>query len=51
MDDKVYYKELDQMIDHLKECKQLAENQVKTLCDRVSWDFFFHLKKKKSINI
>lgn len=37
MDDKVYYKELDQMIDHLKECKQLAENQVKTLCDRVSW--------------
>jgi hypothetical protein len=39
MDDKIYYKELDQMIDHLKECKQLQENQVKTLCDKVC--FFF----------
>lgn len=35
MDDKVYLKELDQMIEHLKECKQLPENQVKTLCDKV----------------
>ena len=36
MDDKIYYKELDAMIEHLKECKQLPENQVKTLCDKVS---------------
>ncbi len=36
MDDKIYFKELDQMIEHLKECKQLPENQVKTLCDKVS---------------
>ncbi len=35
MDDKVYFKELDQMIEHLKECKQLPEGQVKTLCERV----------------
>ena len=35
MDDKVYFKELDQMIEHLKDCKQLQENQVKTLCDKV----------------
>jgi serine/threonine-protein phosphatase 2A catalytic subunit len=34
MDEKVYFKELDQMIEHLKECKQLPENQVKTLCER-----------------
>jgi hypothetical protein len=40
MDDKVYFKELDQMIEHLKECKQLPENQVKTLCDRVSFGCF-----------
>lgn len=35
MDDKVYLKDLDQMIEHLKECKQLTEAQVKTLCDKV----------------
>jgi serine/threonine-protein phosphatase 2A catalytic subunit len=34
MDDKIYFKELDKMIAHLKECKQLPENQVKTLCDK-----------------
>ena len=28
-------KELDQWIDQLMECKQLAENQVKTLCEKV----------------
>ena len=27
MDEKIYFKELDQMIEHLKECKQLPENQ------------------------
>ncbi len=41
MDDKLYFKELDQMIEHLKECKQLPEGQVKTLCDRVSYLLFF----------
>jgi hypothetical protein len=35
MEDKLYFKELDQMIEHLKECKQLTEGQVKTLCDKV----------------
>jgi hypothetical protein len=35
MEDKLYFKELDQMIEHLKECKQLTESQVKTLCDKV----------------
>ena len=28
-------KELDQWIEQLMECKQLAENNVKTLCEKV----------------
>lgn len=28
-------KELDQWIEQLNECKQLSENQVKTLCEKV----------------
>lgn len=42
MDDKVYFKELDQMIEHLKECKQLPEGQVKTLCERVIYYFYIN---------
>ncbi|KAJ8972429.1 hypothetical protein NQ317_012447 [Molorchus minor] len=34
MDDKAFCKELDQWIEQLNECKQLTENQVKTLCDK-----------------
>lgn len=44
MDDKVYFKELDQMIEHLKECKQLPENQVKILCDKVNFLIFLFNK-------
>ena len=44
MDDKIYFKELDQMIEHLKECKQLPENQVKTLCDKVRAAYLLLLK-------
>lgn len=33
-------KELDQWIDQLMECKQLAENQVKTLCEKVRPECF-----------
>ena len=47
MDDKLYYKDLDQMIEHLKECKQLAEMQVKTLCDKVSAFFFIFISFKR----
>ena len=36
MDDKGFAKELDQWVEQLMECKQLAENQVKTLCEKVS---------------
>lgn len=36
MEDKAQMKELDHWIDQLMECKQLAENQVKTLCEKVS---------------
>lgn len=36
MDDKASCKELDQWIEQLNDCKQLTENQVKTLCDKVS---------------
>ncbi|KAJ3645259.1 hypothetical protein Zmor_022928 [Zophobas morio] len=34
MDDKASCKELDQWIEQLNDCKQLSENQVKTLCDK-----------------
>ncbi|GLV41671.1 microtubule star [Carabus blaptoides fortunei] len=34
MDDKASSKELDQWIEQLNDCKQLTENQVKTLCDK-----------------
>lgn len=36
MDEKVFTKELDQWIEQLNECKQLSENQVKILCEKVS---------------
>ncbi|XP_016336725.1 serine/threonine-protein phosphatase 2A catalytic subunit beta isoform-like [Sinocyclocheilus anshuiensis] len=34
MDDKAFTKELDQWIEQLNECKQLTENQVRTLCEK-----------------
>lgn len=37
MEDKSFTKELDQWIEQLNECKQLSENQVRTLCEKVSW--------------
>lgn len=39
MDDKASCKELDQWIEQLNDCKQLTENQVKTLCDKVKFCF------------
>ena len=36
MEEKAVIKELDQWIEQLNECKQLAENQVKTLCEKVN---------------
>lgn len=35
MDDKAAAKELDQWVEQLNECKQLNENQVRTLCEKV----------------
>ena len=35
-DEKAHIKELDSWIEQLYEKKQLAENQVKTLCEKVS---------------
>ncbi|XP_006834587.1 PREDICTED: serine/threonine-protein phosphatase 2A catalytic subunit beta isoform [Chrysochloris asiatica] len=35
MEDKVFTKELDQWVEQLNECKQLNENQVRTLCEKV----------------
>lgn len=37
MEDKSFTKELDQWIEQLNECKQLTENQVRTLCEKVGW--------------
>ncbi|KAL3198544.1 hypothetical protein MRX96_014360 [Rhipicephalus microplus] len=34
IEDKTALKELDAWIEQLNECKQLTENQVKTLCDK-----------------
>jgi serine/threonine-protein phosphatase 2A catalytic subunit len=42
MEEKAVVKELDQWIEQLNECKQLAENQVKTLCEKVrTFNVFF----------
>lgn len=38
MDDKAFTKELDQWVEQLNECKQLNENQVRTLCEKVRAD-------------
>lgn len=35
LDDRASVKELDQWIEQLSQCKQLTENQVKTLCEKV----------------
>ena len=35
LDDKTSAKDLEGWIEQLMECKQLSENQVKTLCDKV----------------
>ena len=35
VEDRASAKELDQWIEQLNECKQLSENQVKTLCEKV----------------
>lgn len=45
MDENVFSKELEQWIEQLNECKQLSENQVKFLCDKVSYpeDSFYWL--------
>lgn len=36
VEEKAVYKELDQAIEQLYQCKQLPEAQVKTLCEKVS---------------
>ena len=41
--EKPIMKELDNWIEQLMDCKQLAETNVKTLCEKVS--IFFYLKK------
>ena len=39
--DKAGLKELDGWIEQLMECKQLAESNVKTLCEKVSQKIMF----------
>ena len=38
MTEKTQVKELDAWIEQLNECKQLQENQVKQLCEKVRKD-------------
>ena len=45
MEEKTQMKELDQWIDQLMECKQLAENQVKTLCEKVRPECFLRYSR------
>ena len=42
--DKAGLKELDGWIEQLMECKQLAESNVKTLCEKVSQKIMFFTK-------
>ena len=35
VEDRAAAKELDSWVEQLNECKQLSENQVKTLCEKV----------------
>lgn len=56
MEDKSFTKELDQWIEQLNECKQLSENQVRTLCEKVSTNLteriiFVGLKNAPCINM
>jgi hypothetical protein len=43
IEDRAAAKELDQWIEQLNDCKQLSENQVKTLCEKV----YFRTNKRK----
>ena len=45
--DKTALKELDGWIEQLMECKQLAESNVKTLCEKVSQKIVFILFSKQ----
>jgi hypothetical protein len=38
--EKTYLKELDGWVEQLMECKQLQENHVKTLCEKVNLCLF-----------
>lgn len=49
MDDKTSSKELDQWIEQLNDCKQLTENQVKTLCDKVRKTLNYKSKSVKEL--
>ena len=39
--EKTGLKELDGWIEELMDCKQLAESNVKTLCEKVSFNIYF----------
>lgn len=50
MDEKAFTKELDQWIEQLNECKQLSENQVKSLCEKVFIHVYLHTLIQTSRN-
>lgn len=43
LEDRSAAKELDQWIEQLNDCKQLSENQVKTLCEKVKFPGCYRL--------
>ena len=49
VDDRATAKELDCWIEQLYDCKQLTENQVKTLCEKVQQYHPCHLSPPKNI--
>lgn len=43
IEDRAAAKELDQWIEQLNDCKQLSENQVKTLCEKVHFTVYLSI--------
>ena len=51
IDDRSSAKELDQWIEQLNDCKQLSENQVKTLCEKVIFMLLIFYRNIKYLDL
>ena len=48
--EKSYLKELDGWVEQLMECKQLQENHVKTLCEKVKRMLYCYFTKQIGVS-